>query len=78
MYFNFIKKFQILPKLQGLKLEVGKFVSVTVSKAGLVQSDFSHIKLPLVNHNRIPTDRGGSIVSITVIIVVLTLQITFL
>ena len=46
------------PSYRSSKLKSGNFVSVTVSKAGLVQSTFSHVKLSLIYHNRLPMDRG--------------------
>ena len=54
------------------------FVSMTVSKAGLLQSTFSHVKSSLMYHNWLPIDRGGYDVSINVIKIVLTPQIAFL
>ena len=63
MYFNFHKEIPKITRVIGA--QSWNFVSVTVLKAGLVQ--LSHVKSSLVNHNRMPTDRGGYVVSITVI-----------
>ena len=79
MNFTFHKEIpKITPSYRGSKLKWGKFVCVTVSKAGLVQSIFSYVKSPLSNHNWLTMDRRGSVVSINAIKIVLTLQIAFL
>ena len=50
MCFNFHKEIPKITRVIGLKVELGKFVSVTVTKAGLVQSTSSHVKssLPII------------------------------
>ena len=65
MNFNFHKEIPKITRVIGSKLKSGNFVSVTVSKVGLVQSTFSHVKSSLNYHNRLPMDRKGSVVSIT-------------
>ena len=75
MNFIFHKEIPKITSYKGSKLESGNFVSVTVSKAGLVQPTFSYVKSSLIYHNRLPMDRGGSVMSIDVIKIVPTLQI---
>ena len=79
MNFNFHKEIPKITRDIGVqKLKLRNFVGVTVSKAGLVQSTFSEVKSSLIYHNRLATDRGGPVVCINVIQIVLTIQITFL